>query len=151
MYRILSHLYGRKTSKGDPTQRRSQDWSEGGGGPNLANVSVVGRVSVKFPCYMLLTVSSRSIFLLACQYMKIPTDLDPNPPPPLRRILAQNPPPPKEFLDPPLDRAANQKKPLNYTPLRLTRLTTIYPPDSKACRYERYHIGLLTCTLRPNM
>ena len=26
-----------------------------GGGPNLANVSVVGRVSVKFPCYMLLT------------------------------------------------------------------------------------------------
>ena len=35
----------------------------------------------------------------ACQYMKIPTDLDPNPP--LRRILAQNPPF-KEFLDPPL-------------------------------------------------
>ena len=32
--------------------------------------------------------------------MKIPTDLDPNPPP-LRRILAQNPPF-KEFLDPPL-------------------------------------------------
>ena len=30
------------------------DWS-GGGGPNLANVSIVGRVSVKFPCYMLLT------------------------------------------------------------------------------------------------
>ena len=29
-------------------------------------------------------------FFLACQYMKIPTD--PNPPPPLRRILAQNPP-----------------------------------------------------------
>ena len=27
----------------------------GGGGPDLANVSVVGRVSVKFPCYMLLT------------------------------------------------------------------------------------------------
>ena len=26
-----------------------------GGGPNLANVSVVGRVLVKFPCYMLLT------------------------------------------------------------------------------------------------
>ena len=42
------------------------------------------------------------VFLVffACQYMKIPTVLDPNPPP-LRRILAQNPPF-KEFLDPPL-------------------------------------------------
>ena len=29
-------------------------------------------------------------FFFACQYMKIPTDLDPKPP--LRRILAQNPP-----------------------------------------------------------
>ena len=38
-------------------------------------------------------------FFFACQYMKIPTDLDPKPP--LRRILAQNPPF-KEFLDPPL-------------------------------------------------
>ena len=38
-------------------------------------------------------------FFLACQYMKIPTDLDPKPP--LRRILAQNPAL-KEFLDPPL-------------------------------------------------
>ena len=48
----------------------------------------------------------RGVFVVACQYMKIPTDLDPNPPPPpLRRILAQNTPPPppvKEFLDPPL-------------------------------------------------
>ena len=35
----------------------------------------------------------------ACQYMKIPMDVDPKPP--LRRILAQNPPF-KEFLDPPL-------------------------------------------------
>ena len=33
----------------------------------------------------------RGFVLFACQYMKIPTDLDPNPP--LRRILAQNPPP----------------------------------------------------------
>ena len=32
------------------------------------------------------------LFFFACQYMKIPTDLDPKPP--LRRILAQNPPPP---------------------------------------------------------
>ena len=40
------------------------------------------------------------LFFFACQYMKIPTDLDPNPPPPFRRILAQNPP--FEFLDPPL-------------------------------------------------
>ena len=39
-------------------------------------------------------------FFFACQYMKIPTDLDPKPP--LRRILAQNPPF-KEFLDPPLE------------------------------------------------
>ena len=31
----------------------------------------------------------RGVFC-ACQYMKIPTDLDPKPP--LRRILAQNPP-----------------------------------------------------------
>ena len=38
-------------------------------------------------------------FFFACQYMKIPTDLDPKPR--LRRILAQNPPF-KEFLDPPL-------------------------------------------------
>ena len=38
-------------------------------------------------------------FFFACQYMKIPADLDPNPPP--RRIPAQNPPPPlEEFLDP---------------------------------------------------
>ena len=36
----------------------------------------------------------RGWFFFACQYMKIPTDLDPNPPPPLRRILAQNTPPP---------------------------------------------------------
>ena len=36
----------------------------------------------------------RFFFCFACQYMKIPTDLDPNPPPPLRRILSQNPPPP---------------------------------------------------------
>ena len=42
----------------------------------------------------------RGVFFFACQYMKIPTDLDPKPP--LRRILAQNPPPLKEFLDPPL-------------------------------------------------
>ena len=40
------------------------------------------------------------LFFFACQYMKIPTNLDPNPPP-FRRILAQNPPL-KEFLDPPL-------------------------------------------------
>ena len=32
-------------------------------------------------------------FCFACQYMKIPTDLDPTPPPPTWRIPAQNPPP----------------------------------------------------------
>ena len=36
---------------------------------------------------------SEVVFVLfACQYMRIPTDLDPKPR--LRRILAQNPPPP---------------------------------------------------------
>ena len=46
-----------------------------------------------------LTPLQRLGVFCACQYMKIPTDLDPKPP--LRRILAQNPPF-KEFLDPPL-------------------------------------------------
>ena len=41
--------------------------------------------------------------------MKIPTDLDPRPPP-LRRILAQNPPPLKEFLDPPLGGAKYRRQ-----------------------------------------
>ena len=44
---------------------------------------------------------SEVVFVFACQYMKIPVDLDPKHPP--RRIPAQNPPPPlEEFLDPPL-------------------------------------------------
>ena len=48
-----------------------------------------------------------SCFIFACQYMKIPTDLDPKPP--LRRILAQNPPF-KEFLDPPLTRPSRRHR-----------------------------------------
>ena len=39
------------------------------------------------------------VFFLACQYMKIPTDLDPNPPP-LEEFWPRTPL--KEFLDPPL-------------------------------------------------
>ena len=37
----------------------------------------------------------------ACQYMKIPTDLDPKPP--FEEFWPRTPPPLKEFLDPPLD------------------------------------------------
>ena len=44
--------------------------------------------------------------LFACQYMKIPTDLDPNPTPqpPLKNSGPDTPPPPplEEFLGPPL-------------------------------------------------
>ena len=39
-------------------------------------------------------------FFLACQYMKIPADLDP--PPPLEEFRPNLPPPPEEFLGPPL-------------------------------------------------
>ena len=43
------------------------------------------------------------LLLLACQYMKISMDLDPNPPPPLSKNSGPEPPPPlEEFLDPPL-------------------------------------------------
>ena len=44
----------------------------------------------------------RVFFFFACQYMKIPTDLDPNPPPPFEEFWPRTPPPLKEFLDPPL-------------------------------------------------
>ena len=40
-------------------------------------------------------------FFLACQYMKIPADLDPNPPP-LKNSGPEQPPPLEEFLGPPL-------------------------------------------------
>ena len=41
--------------------------------------------------------------IFACQYMKIPTDLDLPPPPPFEEFWPRTPPPPlKEFLDPPL-------------------------------------------------
>ena len=39
-------------------------------------------------------------FFFACQYMKIPTDLDPKPP--FGELWPRTPPPFKEFLDPPL-------------------------------------------------
>ena len=51
-----------------------------------------------------LTPPFRGCFLcfFACQYIKIPTDLDPNPPP-FEEFWPRTPPPPfKEFLDPPL-------------------------------------------------
>ena len=58
----LCHVYVFMFMPSVPSQRRNHDYSPtspraegGGGGPYLANVSVVGRVSVKFPCYMLLT------------------------------------------------------------------------------------------------
>ena len=42
------------------------------------------------------------LFFFACQHMKIPTDLDPTPPP-FEEFWPRTPPPPlKEFLDPPL-------------------------------------------------
>ena len=42
-------------------------------------------------------------FFFACQYIKIPADLDPNPPPPPLKNYGPEPPPPlEEFLDPPL-------------------------------------------------
>ena len=42
------------------------------------------------------------VFFFACQYMKIPTDLDPIPPPPSKNS-GPEPPTHKEFLDPPLE------------------------------------------------
>ena len=42
------------------------------------------------------------LFFFACQYMKIPTDLDPNPPPPSKNSGPEPPPPFKEFLRRPI-------------------------------------------------
>ena len=42
----------------------------------------------------------RGVFFLACQYMKIPMDLDPKPPPSKNSV--PEPHPLEEFLDPPL-------------------------------------------------
>ena len=36
-------------------------------------------------------------FLFVCQYMKIPADLDPNPPPPLEEFRPRPPPPPRRI------------------------------------------------------
>ena len=44
----------------------------------------------------------RAGFCFACQYMKIPADMDPKPPPPLEEFRPRTPPPPEEFLGPPL-------------------------------------------------
>ena len=69
----------------------------------------------------------RFLGFFACQYMKIPTGLDPNPPPPpLRRILAQNPPPVKEFLDPPL-RGGGRSPPF---PTPMLSSSTMHSPRS---------------------
>ena len=41
------------------------------------------------------------VVFFACQYMKIPADLDPTP---LEEFRSRTSPPPEEFLDPPLTR-----------------------------------------------
>ena len=78
-------------------------------------------------------------FFFACQYMKIPTDLDPNPPPPKNsgpEPPPRPPPPPppaKEFLDPSLYKTSQ-------SPTGLVGRAFPYPnqPPSSGSYYQPY-------------